>query len=168
MKANNRTLVNLSLSLVLSFGLLSSCVLEEGQDAQVDAQGLTKETTQVDVTPSGELSAPKVMSDDSKVAQVEEAVVDDAAARRAKFQAEMKAKVAARIQEQADSSAESLVSNLVGASGNLSSEESERSPRVEIQDELEVNVKKAAIDPKAKKTQQSCQCTVCLEKATKS
>ena len=112
MKAPTRTTASLSLSLILSVGMVSSCVQEEAQNVQNEAPELIQETAQENVTPSEEVTAPEAVapevaaapeasSGDSEIAQVEEVVVDAAAARRAKFQADMKAKMAARIQEQA-------------------------------------------------------------------
>ena len=172
MKAPTRTAASLSLSLILSFGLLSSCVQKEGQNVQNEAPELIQETAQETVTPSEEVTAtevvaaevvaaevvaaPEASSGDSEIAQVEEVVVDAAAARRAKFQADMKAKMAARIQEQASAK---LASSRVETAGVY----------VDAEDhvEVEVKVKKAELEPKGKEVQQGCQCPVCLEKAAR-
>ena len=200
MKAPTRTTASLSLSLILSFGLLSSCVQEEGQNVQNEAPELIQETAQETVTPSEEVTAtevvaaevvaaPEASSGDSEIAQVEEVVVDAAAARRAKFQADMKAKMAARIQEQASAKLASSRVETAGvyfdAEGHLIDEfgnhiheeddhdhvheDGEHHDDHEGEDhvEVEVKVKKAELEPKGKEVQQGCQCPVCLEKAAR-
>ena len=190
MKAPTRTTASLSLSLILSVGMVSSCVQEEAQNVQNEAPELIQETAQENVTPSEEVTAPEVVapevaaapeasSGDSEIAQVEEVVVDAAAARRAKFQADMKAKMAARIQEQASAKLASSRVETAGvyfdAEGHLIDEFGNHIHEADDHDhdhdhdhvEVEVKVKKAELEPKAKEVQKGCQCPVCLEKAAR-
>jgi hypothetical protein len=182
MKAPTRTTASLSLSLILSVGMVSSCVQEEAQNVQGEAQGLIQETAQENVTPSEDVTATEVVSTevevaseaasgDSDIAQVEEVVVDSAAARRAKFQADMKAKMAARIQEQASAKLAASRVETSGlsfcAEGHLIDEFGNHIHEADDHVEVEVKVKKAELEPKAKEVQKGCQCPVCLEKAAR-
>ena len=94
MKAHFKTLTLLSLSLVLTVGL-SSCIKEAEQVGPAMEEASQEPSVETEAAGVSEVA-------DAGTEQATVAPVDEAAARRAQFQAEMKAKMAARIAAQAN------------------------------------------------------------------
>lgn len=120
MKAHFKTLTLFSLALSLSAGLISSC----SQEGEVE---ISKEEAASESTLSGETALSEDSSSSQGAAQAKAAPVDEAAARRAQFQAEMKAKMAARMEAQANPPAKfyDAEGHLVDEQGNHLHEEDE-------------------------------------------
>jgi hypothetical protein len=125
MKAHLKTLTLLSLSLVLIVGL-SSCG-QEAEKVGSATEGAAQEPSVETVAVGGSEVADADADSGAGTEQATVAPVDEAAARRAQFQAEMKAKMAARMEAQANPPAKlyDAEGHLVDGQGNHLHEEDE-------------------------------------------